>query len=197
MDAVMLAVQNRPLAVPRMKNVVDRLPQPFPRVAVFGPADVQHRIHHARHRLRRPGADRDKKRIARLPKGATGQPCEMRQRGAKFLFKSGRPVFAVSEKKVAAFGRDGEPRRHIEAGPCHVAETSALAADNVLDFTAALGLARAEDVDKFPRSAGVRHDDSRADSWCWDKGPLVRRSALPSRPVGSGEPTYEQHATCA
>src|SRR5262249_51973787 len=70
-----------------------------------------------------------------------------------------RPLLAGLVVEIAALGRDGEARRHVELGFGHVGEAGPLAADQVFDIAGAVGLAFAEEVDKLLLGRGA-HDDS-------------------------------------
>ncbi len=123
-------------------------------------ADVEHRVHHARHGLRRPGAHRDEQRplaVAERTAGDLLQTCEV---GADFGIEAVGPVPAVAIVLIAAFGGDGEAGRHVEAGLGHVREARALAADEMLYLAAAVSLALSEEVDPAHEPSRDRYDST-------------------------------------
>ena len=104
---------------------------------IFVQAEVQHSVHHARHRKRRARSHRDEQRIL----------CAA-ERLADFLFDFGkgrddlfphafRELFVVCIKGVAGFSRDDETWRHRQPGLGHLAETCAFAAEQRFVIAAA------------------------------------------------------------
>ena len=57
-----------------------------------------------------------------------------------------RDLVAVLEIDVADFGRDGEAGRHGHAGPAHLGEPGALAAEDVFHLAVAVGCAAAKAI---------------------------------------------------
>jgi hypothetical protein len=64
------------IAVPREAGIVPRRRQPLDGLVVE--AEVEHRIHHARHRRARARADRDEQRIGRIAEFLAGYRFDMR-----------------------------------------------------------------------------------------------------------------------
>ena len=110
-------------------------------------AEIEHRVHHARHRGARAGAHRHEQRIgavAELPPGDAG---DVGEAGVDLLLQLLRIFLRVGVVVRADRGGDGEARRHRQAEVRHLGEVRALAAEQVLHAGAALRLAAAEDVD--------------------------------------------------
>ena len=110
-------------------------------------ADVEHRVHHAGHRVGGAGAHRDQQRLIADAEGAPRELFEAFEIGVQFGVEIIGPALLVFVEVGAAFGGDGEAGRHVEAGARHVREAGAFAADQVLDIAVAVGLAVAEEVD--------------------------------------------------
>ena len=95
-------------------------------------AQVEHGIHHARHRNARARTDRDEQRIGRIAEHAAGGRLDMRDAlgdtGAQVVVE----VFSGGVVGRADFGADGEARGHGEANAGHFGQVRALAAGDGL-----------------------------------------------------------------
>src|SRR5207302_9125204 len=109
--------------------------------------------------------------------GAGGKLLQAREVGVDLVFQTGGPCLASLEVEVAALGGDGEARWYVEAGTGHVGEAGALAADEVLEFAAAVGLAVAEEVEEAFLRLRIAH------SGCWLYFPVARRIAWVCEPL--------------
>ncbi len=135
-------LQQPPVGVPGEPLVAGLLGQALHRLV--GQADVQHRLHHARHRELGPGPHADQQRV-----GVVAEPL------AHLLLQLGqvlddllgqavrhRPLLQVV---TAGLGGDDEPRRDGQAQVGHLGQVGALAAQQVLEVLVSLG----EVIDKL------------------------------------------------
>ena len=121
-------------------------------------AEIEHGVHHARHRGARAGAHRDEQRILLVAEGLAGDAADLRQRGLDLALEVLRVLLVVGVEVGADLGGDGEAGRHRQAEIGHLGEVCALAAEQVAHRRLALGLAAAEAIDPFAalgRGAGI------------------------------------------
>ncbi len=124
-------------------------------------AEIEHGIHHARHRGAAAGADRDQKRILRIAERLAGQFADMIERLLDLRLQRGGIGFVVGVEIGADRGRNGEARRHRQAEIGHFGEIGALAAQQVAQARFALRLAVPEGID--PLAGFYRHSGRLAD----------------------------------
>ena len=110
-------------------------------------AQVQHRIHHARHRGARARTHRDQQRIGRVAKHAIRLAPHRRYGFGDRRLQVGRVGLAMGVIERADFRRDREARRHRQAQRGHFGEIGALAAQQVAHFATSFGLLRPEGID--------------------------------------------------
>ena len=110
-------------------------------------AEVQHRVHHARHRGAGARAHRDEERVPGVAEGLAGDLADMSEGSCDLLLQLRRIGAAVVVIVGADLGRDGEAGRHRQAEIGHLGEVRALAAEELAHRRFALGLAVAEGVD--------------------------------------------------
>ncbi len=115
-------------------------------------AEIEDRVHHARHRGAGARAHRDEQRIGGVAEGLAGQAAHLGQRGLRLRLEIRRELFAVVVIPGADLGGDGEAGRHRQAEIAHLGQVCPLAAEQVLHARLALGLAIAEGVDPLPAS---------------------------------------------
>ena len=114
-------------------------------------AEVQHGVHHARHRLGRTGADADEQgrlAAAELLARLLLQPLD------RIIHLGHQPLGELAAFFVVAgagFGRDGEPGRHGQADGDHLREVCALPAEQLLHRRIAVELRLAEVVNHLSR----------------------------------------------
>ncbi len=113
-------------------------------------AEVEDRIHHARHRELRARTHAHQQRVLAC---AELLPLKALQRGQRFFHLA---VHFFRHRVVAhvfatSLGLDGEARRNGEASVRHLGEPGAFAAENVFHLAVAIGLASAEEVHVFHR----------------------------------------------
>ena len=112
-------------------------------------AEVEDRVHHARHRRARAGAHRHEQRLAPVAENPAGLVGDRAERGLD-LFLQIRRIGAVVGVEIGAdLGGDGEAGRHGQAEARHLGEVGALAAEQLLHRRGAFGLAVAEAVHPF------------------------------------------------
>ena len=119
-------------------------------------AEIEHRIHHARHRRARAGAHRHQQRIFAVAEFFAGDAADLGERRFDLRPQILRIVFAVGVEVRAEFGGDGEAGRHRQAEMGHFGEARAFAAEKIAHIGAAGRLAAAEGVDPFPLFARRR-----------------------------------------
>ena len=110
-------------------------------------AEVEHRIHHARHRGARAGAHRDEQRVCGVAEFAAGDARDVIERVFHLRLNLLRVALLVGVKVSADLGRDREAGRHRQAEVRHLGEVRALAAEQILHVGLALGRAVAKGVD--------------------------------------------------
>ena len=119
-------------------------------------AEIEHRVHHARHGGARARAHRHEQRVLRIAEAAAGEPAHIGESRLDLAFQL-RRIGAVMRVVIGAdLGRDREAGRHGQAEIGHLGEVGALAAEEVAHARLALGLAVAEGVDPL-RHHVARH----------------------------------------
>ena len=113
-------------------------------------AEVEHRIHHSRHRSAGARADRNQhERPGGGAELATHDPLQLGHGGVHLILQIGGIGFAILVVVGAKFGADREARRYRNAETGHLGEVGALAAEQVLHLRATFGLAASERVNPF------------------------------------------------
>ncbi len=121
-------------------------------------AEIEHGVHHARHRGTAAGAHRNQQRIFRVAERLAGQFADMVQRLFDLRLQCRGIGFAVRVEIGADRGRNGEAGRHRQSEVGHFGEIGALAAQQIAKAGFALGLAVAEREYPFAGFRGVRGD---------------------------------------
>ncbi len=109
-------------------------------------AEVQHRVHHARHGGAGAGAHRHEQRLRFVAEDAARERPDLGQGGRDVAAQAVRISPAVVVEIGADFRRHREAGGHREAEMGHLGEVRALAAEEVALAAGALGLAAAESV---------------------------------------------------
>ena len=140
-------------------------------------AEIEHGVHHARHRGARAGAHGDEQRVFGVAEHLAGQLADIVERLLNLRLQFLRIGFVVGVEVGADRGRNGEARRHRQAEIGHLGEVGALAAEQVAHLRPALGLAVTERVDPF---AGLARGGGRLGrrSLHSDLGGNLRRNRL-------------------
>ncbi len=112
-------------------------------------AEIEHGVHHARHRGAAAGADRHQKRIPGIAERLAGQLADMIQRLFDLRLQFLRIGFVVRIKVGADRGRNGEAGRHRQTEIGHFGEIGALAAEQIAQARLPFSLAVTEGVDPF------------------------------------------------
>ena len=92
-------------------------------------ADVEHRVHHARHGELRARAAGDKQRVVRIAELPAAQRLDLLQAGDRLFPHAGGEGAAVGEVLVASLGADGEARRYRHPDAHHLGQVRPLAAE--------------------------------------------------------------------
>ena len=129
LDQAAVGVPGEPLAARLLGQAAHRL---------VGQADVQHRLHHARHGELGPGPDADEQRV----RGITELPAhllfQLPQVLADLVGEAGRDG-ALAQVLTAGLGGDDEAGRHRQAQVGHLRQIRALATEQVLEVLVSLG----------------------------------------------------------
>ena len=112
-------------------------------------AEVQHRIHHARHGHARTRAHRHQQRPGRIAQCAFRELAHGGERGFHIGLQRGWISFAVLIVMGADFRGDGEARGDRQAQIAHLRQVRALAAEQVLHGGLAFRLAVSERINPF------------------------------------------------
>ena len=94
-------------------------------------AEIEHGIHHARHRRARARAHRDEQRVGLVAEHLAGDPADLRQRLLDLAAQLFRILLVVRVIVGADVGGDREARRHRQAEIGHFGESGALAAQQI------------------------------------------------------------------
>ena len=128
------------IAVPGETLVAGGIGQTFHGFVVQ--TEIEHGVHHARHRGAGTGADRDQQRIGRIAKFLAGHRLDMGDALSDFVADAVGILAAFGIIAGTHFGGDGEAGRHRQADIGHFGKIGALAAEQV----AGLGLVRRRPV---------------------------------------------------
>ena len=112
-------------------------------------AEIEHGIHHARHRGAAAGAHRNQQRIFGIAERLAGQLADMVQRLFDLRLQGRGIGFFVRVEIGADRGRNGEAGRHRQAEIGHLGEVGALAAEQIAQASFAFGLAVAKGEHPF------------------------------------------------
>ena len=123
--------------------------------------EVEHGVHHARHRGPRTGANRNQKRIGLVGEGSTGQGGDMGQRFIDLAREFRRIGPVVGIIGGAEFGRQREAGGNRQAKVRHFGEVGSLAAEKVAHLTCTLGAAVAEPIHPFAHAETPSDKDWR------------------------------------
>ena len=93
--------------------------------------EVQDRVHHPRHRDRRPRADRDEQWIALVPEARARALFERRNVGVDFVVEAIGNIAACSHVGATSIRRDGEAGRDRNAQLSHLGEADPLATEEL------------------------------------------------------------------
>ena len=115
-------------------------------------AEIEHGIHHARHRGAAARAHRDQQRIFGIAERLAGDLADMLQRLLDLALQRRRIGFVMRVEIGADRGRNGEAGRHRQAEIGHLGEIGALAAQQIAQARLAFGLAVAEGEHPFAGS---------------------------------------------
>ncbi|MNQ73274.1 hypothetical protein D3C85_880010 [compost metagenome] len=118
--------------------------QPLDRLVVQ--AQVQHRVHHPRHRGPRARAHRDQQGVGGVAEGLADNALDGLQTGGGLFGQLGRIGLAVGVIVDAGFRRDRKAGRHRKAERGHLGQVRALAAEKVLHRRIAVSRSPAEAV---------------------------------------------------
>ena len=127
-------------------------------------AEVENRVHHARHRGAGTRTYRNQQRIFPAAEFLSDQLRDVIERGLYLRLKLGRIARAIGIEISANLGGDGEAGRHRQAEPGHFRQARAFAAEQFAHIAATLSLAVTECVDplrhysiQFVTAGGYRH----------------------------------------
>ena len=124
--------------------------------------EIEHSIHHSRHRRARSRAHRDQERIFAVAKSLSGDATDLGESRLDLRLQILRIDLAVVVKVRADLGGNGEAGRHRKAERSHLGEARAFAAEQIAHTRATRPLAAAECVDPFALLAFGYHGQHRA-----------------------------------
>ena len=124
-------------------------------------AEIENRVHHARHRGTGTRTDRDEQQLLRIAETAAGKLRYMVERGLDLGVERSRECLPVGIKPVAHLGGDGEPRRHRQAEAAHFGEIGALAAQQIPVASPPFGRSVAEGVNPFGHACSPGFGDEK------------------------------------
>ena len=110
-------------------------------------AEVEDRVHHARHAELGTRADAHQERVGRVAEALAGLVLDRPDRFEDVLPEAGRKLLTGREVVVAGLGRDGEARWHGQARIGHLGQAGALAAEQVAHRRVAFRATTAPGVD--------------------------------------------------
>ena len=111
--------------------------------------EIEHGVHHARHRGARARAHRHKERLFRIAEFGADRCLDIGERGGDLFLQIGRIAVVMRVEIGADLGRDREAGRHRQAKIGHFGETRTLAAEQIAQIALPLGGAAAKTVDPF------------------------------------------------
>ena len=91
--------------------------------------EVEDRVHHPRHRDRRPRANGEQQRVERIAEALAGLALEPFEVLGDLALETVRLLAPRRHEGAAGVGGDREPARHRHAEGCHLCEPGALAAE--------------------------------------------------------------------
>ena len=112
-------------------------------------AEIEHRIHHARHRDARARAHRNQQRIADVAQFGVHLLADLGDRFIDLLLQLGRIGLPICIIVCADLGGDGEARRDGKTQIAHLGQVGALAAQQIFHFGFAFGVAVSERINPF------------------------------------------------
>jgi len=116
-------------------------------------AEIQDGVHHPGHRELCPRADAHEERVGRVAEALAGTSLDLAHRRKDVLPEAVGEGLTGGEVVIAGLGRDRESGRGREAGLGHLGEARALAAEQVLHRSVALGRTVSPGVDVALRGA--------------------------------------------
>ncbi len=134
-----------PVRVPRKPRIAADLFEALHRLV--GEPEVQHRVHHPRHRHARARSHRHQQRILRVAEFASERLLDPRNALRDAVSQPLRIFVSVIVKVVADLRRDRKSRRHRQLEPRHLGEVRALAPQQIAHLGASFRHARTEKVD--------------------------------------------------
>jgi hypothetical protein len=146
-DHVRIHLDETAIAVEGEATVSGELGEPLHRLVVQ--AEVEHGVHHPRHRGARPRAHRHQQGVGRVAEALAHNTLDHGDGGVDFRAQAGRIGFPRQVEVVARLGSDGESRWHRQAQRRHLGEIGALAAEQGLHPGVAVGSSAAKGVDPF------------------------------------------------
>ena len=135
------------VAVVGETGIAGLLHQPFGGLVVE--AEVQNGVHHAGHGELRARANTQQQRIIDAAQLLAHLLFELGQRFVNLVVHFLGNFVAVLKEQRADLGRDRETGRNGHAGPAHLREAGAFAAQNVFHLAVAVGCAATERVNVF------------------------------------------------
>ncbi len=132
------------VAVPRETRVAGLRREGFDRLIVQ--AEVQDRVHHARHRIARTRAHGDEQRVLEVTELLAGLSFDHGEARLHLGEQRGRVGALVVVVVGADVGRDRETRGHRQTDAAHLGEVRALATEQRLHLSVAVSLAATERV---------------------------------------------------
>ncbi len=135
------------IAVEREAAVARKLGEAFGGLVIE--AQVQHRIHHARHGGAGAGTNGDQERVGGIAERLADRRLELFQRGLDLVFQIGRIGVVVFVIGGADVGGDGEARRNRQAQLGHFREIGTLATEKLAHVGLAFRVPSTEGVNPF------------------------------------------------
>ena len=153
-DDVAVHLDESPVAVPRESFVAAGRCQAAYGVVVE--AQVENRIHHARHRHTGARPDGHEQRVRGIAEALVHHRFESGQRVFDLLLEPGRVGALVGVVQSTNLGGDRKARGHGQAQARHLGQVGALAAEQILHVGAAFRAAAGEKVDVLLTSNATR-----------------------------------------
>ena len=135
-DRLAVHLDQPPVGVPREPLRAGLLGQTLDALVVE--AQVEHRVHHPRHRERGAGADRDQQRVGRVAQAPAHPLLELLQVAGDLLQHAGGELAPGRPVGVAGLTGHGEPQRDRQPHVGHLGEVGPLPAEQVLHVPVAL-----------------------------------------------------------
>ena len=135
---VAVHLHEAPIAVPREARVVRLLRQGLDGLIVE--AEIEDRVHHARHRVAGARAHRNEQRVRQIAEPLPGLLFDRRDARLHLAAQCGWIRALVRVVIRADLGCDGEPGRHRQADAAHLGEVRPLAAEQRFHRAVAVGL---------------------------------------------------------